>query len=1016
MPPDVILFLEHRMKSSVMVNGSPGSSILIESILSHAEVLRTWGHTQASIVAAVHEKGLRSRLCCDDGQWLRLRDETEQLREVVEDVLKLQLVANDMSLIDMMNQELVSHWLTVFGAELARDRLQRVKEAVMTSQKLELTGARIAPRNFLPSGPMHSQSDEPAWISTPSVVFGFCFNEDAGNQLPVYDPQWQGMQTPMMIPMPSEPDSSYLMEERYMGDTQYTTGQRRKRSGREFIVDAVVQILQQNANDWAEDGSMSLAAVFEQSYWMTHRCTGEIDLARLLLSNGEASPLVVDYYARRVRFRTFSEQLVGLCEMLLTQTNGTILTLSIAVNTPLLQSHFAAEGNSVNEMDQVEMLRFALEYAEIIQVMPSSEGGSSDFVAWRSTAEILVGTVERALTQSAEVVCLMKKEGEVPLAMLAEEHVVCHMLDRAGITSSKDILPGLQSAIVASNHFELDMPRLSCRPKGEPGKLPSQLSQDEDAGQEWKKTLPRGHLGVGSYLVPRDKDVQALRKFLQHYFQPFNLQHNRVFISLQAQFRRLRATAKDRPPYYTLKDICQMPRIRELCSRYSFDGLNNLLAAAFDFEDHEEMPLQLCHEAHGPKGMCAQWQLWLELSYVPQFRYFQEAQPCKEVQLLLEPPIDEGNRQQALSPNSFLVMSYSISSDLSHSRSSKAEELFEATARGDLDPSALFFENRLLKLKRQLLWYAADIICVQGIQCIGTAERCSETDPRWFRCDNDPPMNHLAFLYRELARQNYGVVFMPTLPQPWGQHMSFGNAVFWKRTRWQLERHWAVSSALCVELSSRLEGPDVLVCCSRAEMVYHEEWGTSSHSNEELMSGLLPVHRELMNHASRRELRPIWCGDFGLMNSDAVMTELAKDEMTPMHRWRSSSKSVLGHDPWSSLARFTAGRATDLILHDQSLQPIAVLNGLPMECQGKSTFLELLQSGYPSDHLIQMAAFMDSNQQPSPLTNSPEANTARPPLRQRNDSAGKAPARSKMQRVERGRWRSWQDLIKHQLQ
>ena len=24
---------------------------------------------------------------------------------------------------------------------------------------------------------------------------------------------------------------------------------------------------------------------------------------------------------------------------------------------------------------------------------------------------------------------------------------------------------------------------------------------------------------------------------------------------------------------------------------------------------------------------------------------------------------------------------------------------------------------------------------VQGIQCIGTAERCSETDPRWFRVD-----------------------------------------------------------------------------------------------------------------------------------------------------------------------------------------------------------------------------------------------------------------------------------------
>lgn len=335
MPPDVILFLEHWMKSSFMVNGSPGSSILIESILSHAEVLRTWGHTQASIVAAVQEKGLRSRLCCDDGQWLRLRDETEQLREVVEDVLKLQLLANDMSLIDMMNQELVSHWLTVFGAELARDRLERVKAAVMTSQKLELTGARIAPRSFRPS-PMHSQSDEPAWVSTPSVMFGFCINEDASNQLPVYDSQWQGMQTPMMIPMPSEPDSSYFKEERYMGDTQYTTGQRRSRG--ELCADVVGQILQQNTNDWAEDGSMSLAAVFEQSYWMISRCHGDMDLAKALVSNGEASPLVVDFYARRVRFRTFSEQLVGLCEMLLAQTNGTILTLSIAVNTPLLQS------------------------------------------------------------------------------------------------------------------------------------------------------------------------------------------------------------------------------------------------------------------------------------------------------------------------------------------------------------------------------------------------------------------------------------------------------------------------------------------------------------------------------------------------------------------------------------------------------------------------------------------------------------------------------------------------------
>ena len=127
-----------------------------------------------------------------------------------------------------------------------------------------------------------------------------------------------------------------LRKERYMG-THSTQPARGEVEGNSVLT-WWDKILQQNTNDWAEDGSMSLAAVFEQSYWMISRCHGEMDLAKALVSNGEASPLVVDFYARRVRFRTFSEQLVGLCEMLLAQTNGTILTLSIAVNTPLLQS------------------------------------------------------------------------------------------------------------------------------------------------------------------------------------------------------------------------------------------------------------------------------------------------------------------------------------------------------------------------------------------------------------------------------------------------------------------------------------------------------------------------------------------------------------------------------------------------------------------------------------------------------------------------------------------------------
>lgn len=433
------------------------------------------------------------------------------------------------------------------------------------------------------------------------------------------------------------------------------------------------------------------------------------------------------------------------------------------------------------------------------------------------------------------------------------------------------------------------------------------------------------------------------------------------------------------------------------------------------------MPVRVCFEAKDAKGMCAQRMLWLELPYTPIFRYFQTARRCKEVQVLLEPKIDTRLKVEALSPKSFLVMSYSVSSDLSYCGSPKADELIEATARGDLDPNALFWETRLQKIKRQLLWHAADIICVQGIHSVGERARCSETNTRWFSSYsyNDPTVNHLASLYRELAKKNYGVVFMPTLKQPGSAQIHCGNAVFWKRTRWQMERYWdAGKGALCVELTSKLQGPDVLVCCSRAGNVYAEEWG-KNFSNEELITQLIPAQRALLHHCGKRSLRPIWCADFG-MDSDAALAELAKDQHlqkvthsgdeASKQTWFSSTKSVLGYDPWTSSARFTAGQATDLILHDEGLHPIAVLNGLPMECHGESTFLELLQSGYPSDHLIQMAAFMDSSQLPSQLENShAEASDARPPLRQHNAVDSEAP-HGKMPRVHRKGWRSWEDV------
>ncbi|CAL1148079.1 unnamed protein product [Cladocopium goreaui] len=670
----------------------------------------------------------------------------------------------------------------------------------------------------------NNQMPESEWQAAPMT---WMQDEDSNNQMP--ESEWQA--TPMMCLLVD----CGLMEKQNMRG-----GLRPRRArGQQLLVDEAVEILNSKASALAEDGTLPVAVLFEKSNWLKMRFRTPADLARALSHFGQT--LIVDQHTGTVRFCTFFERLVGLCEMLLREQNGSVLTLAMAVNVPAMQSLFAQEQEKSDKdleqkSEQVETLRLALEYAEILQVMPSDEGRDFDFIDWRSPAEILLGPAETVLSSRSEASSVVEAEGEVSLALLLEDPVICRMLERAGINSSQ-ALAGLQSALQISHDFELDSAGLSCRRKGQE---PEEPGRSAPAQQEEDAEAPRGYHRRRAGVIPSDKDAVELRKLLQHYFQPFNLQHNRVLMMmLQASIRRSHGqyAGSEWKPYFTIKDICLMPRIKEVLNRYCFDGQKGLLAAAVDVED-EEMPVRVCFEAKDAKGMCAQRMLWLELPYTPIFRYFQTARRCKEVQVLLEPKIDTRLKVEALSPKSFLVMSYSVSSDLSYCGSPKADELIEATARGDLDPNALFWETRLQKIKRQLLWHAADIICVQGIHSVGERARCSETNTRWFSSYsyNDPTVNHLASLYRELAKKNYGVVFMPTLKQPGSAQIHCGNAVFWKRTRWQMERYWdAGKGALCVELTSKLQGPDVLVCCSRAGNVYAEEWG-KNFSNEELIT------------------------------------------------------------------------------------------------------------------------------------------------------------------------------------
>ena len=338
-PSDLILFLEKWMRTHVMLHG-PDKRVLIHDILTCADVLERWGYTEATIVEAVKEKGLRTRLCCEDeSRSLRLRNETEQLRVVVEDVLKLQLIPNDMSLIDMMNQDLVSHWLTVFGAQLARERIERLKAAVNSSEHVVLMGPRIAPKSFLQSTSGFCQEGLWQWVLPEESMFGsgYYFNEDSNSempQMPSLDSQWQA--TPMMF-MPADhadPETWDQMEQQNWGMRH----QRPKRNSAQILIDTVTKLLNENTSQLMEDPSMRLVTLLEMSEHLKCKFGKVEKLAKALMSLGQTSPFFVDERQSTIRFRSLPERLVGACEMLLANKNGPELTLGMAVSAPAVQS------------------------------------------------------------------------------------------------------------------------------------------------------------------------------------------------------------------------------------------------------------------------------------------------------------------------------------------------------------------------------------------------------------------------------------------------------------------------------------------------------------------------------------------------------------------------------------------------------------------------------------------------------------------------------------------------------
>jgi len=597
----------------------------------------------------------------------------------------------------------------------------------------------------------------------------------------------------------------------------------------------------------------------------------------------------------------------------------------------------------------------------------------------RPTYELLLKPMETLLECEPRAVGFFEVDGEVPLQWLVDHPEMRHAFRNVGLMTTKASLLAARSALANTRRFAIASSGQSVQ-RTQRGRVARRTEPEEKQGRSLafvsnKKIKPSCTMRG----IPSHKDACSLRKLLAFYFQPFNLQHNRVLLSLVEDLRRSEATGKagkkgpgskghlrslGQRPIFRLQDICALPRVQRTFDRYTPEVASALLAAALQEPGATPVPVRIHHkrEAHEPRGAWGLTDPMMELTYVPKLRFVESVDPTRpEVVALTACGPNADQPLAALPSNVCVVVSYSVSSDLSDASSPKAESLVQKLSEtAGIGPENFSWETRQPKIFRQLSLHGPDVICLQGIQSVGFAQRCSEneSDYGWF-VDEAAPANHLAQLYQQLAQGNYGAFFAPTLKLPVSGDLCLGNVVFWKRSRYCLHRSQALGTAgACVELGSRQGGPPLVVCSAKSAAVYARDWADAA-TDEAIVSSFEDAQAALMDwmlEAVSDETQPLFCGDFGVDTRTLVqgLSSCPYSSTLPL-AWKSAQASVLGEDAQATcLLADGSCRCSDIILHDTGLEALATFGPF----RETPDLVEFFQTGYPSDHILQMALFV----------------------------------------------------------
>jgi len=763
---------------------------------------------------------------------------------------------------------------------------------------------------------------------------------------------WSSMQPFPVIPLlPHDFSAGYFQEPRR----------------RRWICSQVEEVLDNpppEVTDFMEsDGSVSMSQIFAARPDFENRMFYNPSVPIRAMAAVRLGRLAVDVSRQTVRLKSLAEQLREGCEECMRQrVLCEPMPLDECLACPPVQQALANEPASLSFAweDKAALSLLwdeALAPSRLLKLVTLSSGVRA--ISQQQPSEILRFAVESLLDAEPKARILFSREGEVALHWIRQRSEIKELLEQIHIQPGKATFEALQAAVMTSTKYTLDKARMSVC-------MVDVMSQGGPL-----KNLPLTEKGKfkNARCFPAEKDVRQLRELLNFYFAPFTLQHNRVLISMVGEQRKSNSSSNGHTgylrssghrPVFQLKDLFLLPRIGRLFEQYEPFAHPWLLSAALQAH---EMPVRLWTKlAPGaPRGAWAADQPAMQLTYVPNLRFIEAAGPCKELEPLLCPAEDPAIGLPTMPSHAVCVLSYSVSSDLSNPQSPKAKALNDDILTSTLSHATLQWEVRQKQIRRQLMMYDADLICIQGLQSVGFAERSSEMEPGWFAFEAEPAANHLVHLYRSVSTENYGVVFAPTLKLPGSDVTCFGNAIFWKRSRWQLERQWSSQrSSISAELLSRTGSWRILVCSTKPAASYAREWGDVKVADSDMTENLKGVHTEFAKTAAESDVRCVWCGDFGT-EPRILLRDLASDDAPDAAKigWRTASAALLNDDPWTTVASQNHGKATDAILYGDGLDVLGVLGGLP----NLVNHADFLSSGYPSDHLLQLAVLANETDQ-----------------------------------------------------